>query len=233
MTTLKGILTGALGNAGVVGVGETPAAYLITEALRLANQIAALWSVDEIVYPVRETLNLVSGTASYTIGAGGTLNTARPVRILPSKIMITPTEYPLTPLDHEKFQRIADKTVSGQPRYIHYQPAAPYGSVNLFPVPDSNYQMILTSLKSVGPYTNADLNSSVNLPEGYETSLEYNTAVLLGARFGRQLSPTIYALAQSSYQSISNKCVGFRMKALTGLDPTGQADPQDLDWWFN
>lgn len=232
MATLNSVVTGALKKAGLVGLGQTAPAYLIADALHATNLMLDLWSSQGIYYPSRETLAIVAGTASYTIGTGGVFNTSRPNRLLDSHILVGSQEYPLAPIDHSKYESISDKTITGRPRFMHMVPTMPLGVLKVHPVPDVNYSLILVSLKPMPTFDPGDLTTSANLPPGYDIAIEYNLAVMLAGDNGRQLPQSTYGIAGTSYNSIVNQCAAYRVKNMIGLDPTGQSGNDFPVGWF-
>jgi hypothetical protein len=83
MPTGTDICTSALIRAGVLGVGNPPAADQISRALVLLNDMLALWSSKRwLNYAEIDNTVTVTGAQFYTIGSGGTINVAsRPDRI--------------------------------------------------------------------------------------------------------------------------------------------------------
>lgn len=223
MSTGKDILIQALKVAGLVSAAQKPAAYLLADARNLYNLMVDLWSADSIYYASRETLSLVSGTSSYTIGSGADLDTTRPVKIFDSHIIIDNTEYPCDAIDWEKYQSIPDKTVGGRPGWVQYDPTEPDGTLRFFYVPDEAYSFILTSLKPLPTMTVANMNDELNLQPGYEFAIKYNLGVMISLDNGRQLSPLVTAAASKSYKSLLGKTMAYHVHRLTGLDPTGQS----------
>jgi hypothetical protein len=233
MTTLNSIVVGALKKAGMVGAGQIPPAYMITDALHDMNQMTELWASQGVNFPADVTLTLQAGKASYTIGTGGELNTARPVRVLDSLIRISNTDYPVKITSSAKYDAIGDKTIQGRPVVIRYEQTMPRGTITFFPVPDANYSFILNSVAKITEFTTLDIANPSGLPPGFDIALEYNLAVILAANNGRQLLQAVYDIARTSYQHIEVLCSAYRIQNLTGIDPTGQSgDKSNGIGWF-
>jgi len=223
MPTLNSVLMGALKLAGVVGEGQTPAAYVIADALHSLNLMTDLWSSQGVFFPTRETLAVTSGVSSYTIGTGGVFNTSRPVSVRDSHILIGTQEYPVKAITHSQYEGIGNKALTGRPYLMHMLPTMPTGTIKLFPVPDANYSLILVSLKPIPTYTTASLPAATGLPPGFDMAIEYGLAMIVAAQKGRTLSQPVYSIADSAYNNIVNQCAAYRLKNMTGLDPTGKS----------
>lgn len=234
MTTLKSIVTGALKKAGMVGNGQTPPAYMLADALHEMNQMTELWATRGVNYPVDTTLTLTPGLAAHTIGTGGSLNTSRPVRVLDSYIRISGNDYPVEVISAAKYDAIGNKSTQGRPVVMRYDQTMPRGTITFFPVPDVAYSFVLNSINKIPEYTtSSDLANDTGLPPGFDIALEYNLAIILAANNGRQLLPTVLALAGSAFDTIYNQCAAYRLQNLSGIDPTGNSTPQGSGvGWF-
>jgi hypothetical protein len=77
MPTGTDICTSALLRAGILGVGNPPAADQISRALVLLNDMLALWSSKRwLNYAEIDQTVTVTNAQSYTIGSGGDINVA-------------------------------------------------------------------------------------------------------------------------------------------------------------
>src|SRR6185437_17032733 len=107
MPTGTDICTSALLRAGVLGVGNPPAADQISRALILLNDMLALWSSKRwLNYAEIDHTITVTGQQSYTIGPGGDIDvTARPDRIEYGFVRLfntggsLPVDYPLVQIN--------------------------------------------------------------------------------------------------------------------------------------
>jgi hypothetical protein len=67
---------------GVLDSGETPTSTESNDALAALNQLVSNWSSAGVpIYTVARDVLSLTGAASYTIGTGGTIATARPVKL--------------------------------------------------------------------------------------------------------------------------------------------------------
>src|ERR1039457_3407317 len=82
--TLTAALQQALQEIHVLDPGQTPSATQLADALLRMNIVLDNWSSDGlfVIALLRTTWALAANTQSYTIGAGQTINVARPVSIV-------------------------------------------------------------------------------------------------------------------------------------------------------
>jgi hypothetical protein len=101
MTLLSDLVNLAFKDAGVFGTGQTPSTDDQTDALRRVNQMISQWNKRRwLVYHLIDTAFVCTGAQSYTVGAAGNFNIARPDRledayirqIVPSSS--TPVDFP-------------------------------------------------------------------------------------------------------------------------------------------
>ena len=160
-------------------VGEDDATVdLLSNGLEALNALLNEWSTHRWgVYKVtEEALTLTASVGEYAIGSGATLDTARPIRILPgSFIRISSTDYPLKIVAREEYNRLAYKTTEGVPWLLYYEPTFANGTLKLYPEPAGAYTLYLNSIKALSAYT--ALTNSLGLPPEYDTALKWNTAV--------------------------------------------------------
>ncbi len=90
--TLTNVANAAARSIGVLDSGEGLSTQQKADALIYFNQMIAQFSLDQRMIPsllVTSGLALVSGTQSYTIGAGGVFNITRPLAIVSANAKIT------------------------------------------------------------------------------------------------------------------------------------------------
>src|SRR5581483_10683346 len=149
MPTGTDICTSALIRAGVLGVGNPPAADQIARALVLLNDMLALWSSKRwLNYAEIDQTLTVTGAQSYTIGPGGDINvTARPDRIEWGYVRLLngtgnlPVDIPLRQnFSREDYSRVPLKSLKTQPDSFFYDSGFPLGKIYPLPIPSSPTQ---------------------------------------------------------------------------------------------
>jgi len=157
------------------------------------------WSTEGFVVPsrVRESFTLTPGTAQYTMGVGGTFDTARPVaidRVTVELQTTTPkTENPVEIINLDQWADVSQKSTQGIPIKVYREGTNPLETLNLYPVPNQAYKLVIYSQKLLLSITNA--NTTIDLPPGYERAIIYNLAVELAPEYGRQTPNEVAAIA--------------------------------------
>lgn len=206
MTTAIGLIKRAMRLAGSIGVGEIPTDTEAADGLEALNSMMASFSIDRlnVYYIVEETLTLVGGTATYTMGTGGNLNTTRPTRIEDSCfVRYNSADFPLQLLNFEGYAAIVDKTTqSNIPLYLFPDMQNPLVRLTFWPVPSSSTPVPhIFSWKQLQQF--AALTDDLALPTGYEELIAFNLAVRwAGPEFGQKVSDEVKALAVMSKANI-------------------------------
>jgi len=211
MTTALDIINLSLKEAGVIGVGQTPGAEDVNDALTLLNAMMAQWNRRRwIVYHLIDVTCLGTGNLSYTVGPGGDFNVARPDRIqaaffrqLINQPPANNVDYPLVPIwSREEYNQIALKSLASFPQVYFYDSGFPLGEVFIWPVPNNQYEIHLTLKDTLQTFSG--LNDVVNLPPEYEEALHYNLAVRLRPLYQLPAEPQIIQLAKLALNTIKN-----------------------------
>lgn len=179
------------------GTGEAPTADESNDALNWLNSMIDSWGLHELTkyMLLRTAHDLTSGTASYTIGSGGTINIVRPTEIRNAGLTLddtatVPIEVPIAVLDDDAYARWPDKTqTTTYPRAVWYDHnwSAGLGRVYPLPIPDNSLgELVLYTPVAIAEF--ADLSTTdYTFPPGYENAIEYNLAVRIATPFGRSI----------------------------------------------
>lgn len=172
------------------------------DALVALNWMLDSWSTqgNTLYHITRESFNLASGVNPVTIGVGGAINTARPLKILAASINVGGIDYQMKPLGYDDFEAIRLKTLqSGWPKFYYYEPSYPYGSIWLWPVPTGN----VINLMSEKPLSNfLSIYDEVILPPGYADAIKYNLSVRLAPEYQATIDDDVRRLAAVTLKSI-------------------------------
>lgn len=135
------ILTAALRVVGQVAEDGTPTDAQLTNSSTALNMMLRAWYADGMpLWNITETsFTPVAGTASYTIGPSLTVNQAKPLKMLQAFIRNTTSsvDTPLNLVTRQEYLMLGNKTSSGRPVQLHYDPEIAGGTLRLFPTPDS------------------------------------------------------------------------------------------------
>lgn len=204
MTTARGIITRALRDLGVYGVGETVSADDAATGLDTLNDMLSVWRNDRLMIPaVIETTHTLDGSISYTIGPSGNINLTRaPQKIESAQVRQGGVDIDV-PVHHdpEVWARIPDKTLPGGfPEVLYYERSFPLGRIYLWPQGDSGDSLRLWFWAELSSF--ADLSDTVTVPDGYEALMRFNLATWLAPAFGVEVPRRVDALAAQTMRSI-------------------------------
>lgn len=189
MAIWNDLIDAALTELGIIAPGDVGTTTDRTYCLGVLNRMLSAWSVElgPIFFETTESLSWASGQASRTIGTGGDLSTTRPEKVLGLQYRdASSNDIPLDLFTHQQYQAITNKTLTGLPQAIAYNPTYPLGTLYAWPVPDTTFTLRLTSRKPFAAIS--DATTTVSLPSGYEAAIVPNLALLLNA-YGRDPSP--------------------------------------------
>lgn len=190
MATVRDLINGSLRLLHVIAHSESATASEVADALSSLNSMIESWSNENLLIHsvTREEFSLVAGTAAYTIGTGGTLNTTRPMRIERAGLEVQgdePFEKPIEIINLDRWADISMKGVSSEfPEALYFEETYPLATLHLWPVPSSAEKLVLYSLKPLSSFASA--NDTLSLPQGYERALRYCLAVEIAPEYGKE-----------------------------------------------
>ncbi|RMF43919.1 MAG: hypothetical protein D6751_09760 [Deltaproteobacteria bacterium] len=190
MATARDLITGALRRLRVLESGESPSADEANDALTILNETLAAWSTEGLLIPANslQAFSTVAGQTSYTIGAGGDWDTARPIRIDRAFTRIGNTDYPCDVVSRGTYLGIAAKSVaSTYPTCLYYDDTMPLGTVYVYPPTQATQQLWLDMQQPLIAFT--DLSSDVVLPGEYSLLIRLTLAQLLAPEYGASMTP--------------------------------------------
>lgn len=204
-------------------LGKLHIAPLATGTLQLLSQKPA----GSGLIDVRETL-VLTGAASYTIGAGGAFNVERPLKIQAASILkASSVTKPVRLVSAEEWVAYPKKGVAGLFAEVGYYDAAyPDGTLWLGPKPTAGGTLELFNYIPLAAL--ATLATVIALPPGYERMLANALGVEVAGAFGKPITQAMVGLAEDAKLSILglNKAV---LGAPMGVEPQPQvvaAPPQ-------
>ena len=193
---------------------------------RLNDWIDAL-ALEGLTIPtlIRQTWTLVSGTASYTVGSGSTVNIAKPVspQAIDNIGYYDNSVTPLTEilfgrvLTNQEYEAIPQKAIQQTfPTGFWYDPTlGTTGTLWVFPIP--NVSTLKGVIYAPGALSEVALSDTVTLPDGYRRFFRSNLTVELSAAFEKTVPPSIAAIATKSMERV--KVANLRLRVL-GFGPT-------------
>lgn len=206
--TIGDLIRDALESLGVTQPGESPAAELSSRALSRVNDwIDGLANEGLTVYQIARTTWTLTGASSYTIGAGGVVNVARPTS--PKAISNIGYLDSLSPanevlfgrvMSELEYQGIAQKSMTApQPLGWYYKPTFPLGLLMPWPIA-TTYSGVIYSETLLTEF--AALTDTVSLPNGYRRFFRTNLVMEIADAFEAQVPPTTAKAAAESKAGI-------------------------------
>jgi hypothetical protein len=226
-TTVLGIINRALRLIGVGQTGEAAGSEEASDALSVLNQMIGEWNNESLMLFgfTNETFS-ISTAGVYTIGPGGTIDTARPQQITRAFVRYNASagasfqyDYQLEIVPNEKYQEIFLKQLSvTYPIYLFYDNKYPLGTITLYPYPSQACTLGISSWNQISQFTN--LIQDIEMPPGYESALAYGLAVSIAPEYGKSIDPIILNKANETKSAIMRTNHQIRyMKTDTALLP--------------
>lgn len=234
----RDLITKAMREIGVLGARQQPSPEDLKEGLDTLNA----WVTDldtqraSIFMVKREVFSLTAGTASYTIGPGGTWNTIRPlyidaVGLILDRTAALPVEIPLgAPASDQEWQRVVAKTLSTTyPSVVYYDrgfEGTGLARVWVHPIPSVSVSDVVLYLpRPMQEF--ADLSTLYAFPPGYERAIEVNLALELAPMFEKEPPQMLLEKARRAMESIKR---ANRRPRILRVDPalTGRAAPYNI-----
>jgi len=222
MTTAQEIIDDSFIEIGVLPAGDSLHADDLAWGTRKLNALLKTLSAEglNIPYKVEESFSMVIGTPDYTIGSGGTFNTARPISIQKAFIRDSNDHdhhVSIRPMD--EYHDISEKDTLDRPQWLYYDHTFPLGTIHLYYTPNDTESLHIISFKPFTNYTNLTL--TVELPGEYEEMLVSNLAIRLGSRYGKRLSAELKDRAKETLVDIKGNNLA---RTMTGkqIDIPGQ-----------
>jgi hypothetical protein len=191
--------------------------------------VDTLSGTPSFIYQVlRETFPL-TGAASYTMGAGGNLNTVRPTKIRSGTTIQSQGTLPIDIVSPEDFESIIDRTVTGS--FIDKlccDYGFPLATLQVWPAVNGG-NIALWSYKPLTAFV--ALTDTVNYPPAYTDMLVFMLALSVAPEFpGSVLDQTVPAeitAAQRAVASMNAVTVGTPLPPIPRQ--TGQVPPMETD----
>lgn len=203
MTTALDLINSAAQSIGVLRKSEDLDNDEASDGLVALNRMISSWSNDSLLIYARtlESFTLATSSLSYLLGPSQTLNTTRPVKIVHASIRSNGTDYDLEIIGAEEFESIPVKSVQGSPSDVMtYDNGYPYMTLRFYTLPAVGDILRLLSEKVLTSFS--ALDTTVDLPPGYEEAIQYNLAFRLVPTYGVPMPPEILLMAKESLGSI-------------------------------
>lgn len=223
------IITRALKALAVLESSEVPGPNEAQDALTSLNDLLETWGLTLQGMPAvsRLVLPLVASQSIYTIGPSGDVNTVRPDHILAVSLVqdrtaTTVSELPLDPpLTVAEWQHVPLKASTGDyPTRVFYNRnvnASGQSNLSVYPIPTGSLADLI--LYAAVPLAVFDLDTQVELPQGWPRALVANLALDLAPSYGAQVHSALRDTAEEAKNAL------FRANHETPILQLSQALP--------
>ena len=138
-----------------------------------------LWAIKT------DSITLVASTESYTCGTAGTGLTERPLRILEAFYRDGTNDTQVEIISREEYWQLGDKSTTGIPTEIYYDPQLTLGVLYVYNPADTNSAGNTLHLIYQRPFEDLDsLTNDFDFPVEWTMVIEYMLAVDLALRNG-------------------------------------------------
>lgn len=214
MATAQTIIEASYRKCGI----PTPSAAQLVDGLELLNNMVSLWGIEFLIHAVtRENLTLTIGTATYTIGSSGSLDTVRPIQIVNVYLRDSDnTDSPIDVISAKDYGDIIQKGTSGKPTRLYYIAEYPQAKIIFDYAPDKAYVVYFEFLKNFTEF--ATLATTVSLPNEYKEALVYNLAIRLAEDLDVELPASIISIAEGSRALLGIIAAANRLPPKAGFE---------------
>lgn len=204
MTTALDIIKKATRLLGVYAIGEELSADESQDGLSALNAMLDSWANENLLIYAKtlDTVNLIAGQSSFTMGPTGTTVTTRPVFVDSSSyITYQNVTYPLQKLTLADYNSIGLKNqTSGIPTSFWPLMNFPDITITLWPVVADSMTMSVWSNKLITTFPT--LTTAISLPPGYERLVIYSLAEELAPEYDVTVPPGVAMIAAKARRNI-------------------------------
>lgn len=195
------LISSSMRLVGALASGETPTGAEASDAFLVLNQMLDSWTADRLTVFTTNIgeFSLTPGQQTYTYGAGGNFNAARPAKITSASIVslsnpAQPLELPIEMYSDDDWQSIPLKNFNTTlPMGVYDDGGFPLRSLTYIGIPTAAVKTRLYSWSPLSQFP--DLVTDVPFPPGYPEALRYNLALRLIAEMPGEYNPIMVATA--------------------------------------
>jgi hypothetical protein len=216
--TARDLISLALKQAGILGVGQTALAEDINDCFQLLSQMISQWQVRRWMVPALIDISAIGNDQkSNPLGPGQYWNVGvRPNDVKGGYIVQlntgnTPISLQLRKIfSYEEYIRIAVKGLNSLPDHFFYDNQWPYGNVFIWPIPNSTYEVHLLVEAPLNfplaitnpPSAGTGLDTPFTLPAEYQEAVFYNLSLRISAMYQFPATDDTKQLAKTSLNTI-------------------------------
>lgn len=204
--------------------GQNLSANEVADGIEALNQLTDQWNAQKSTIPAlfRFEFPLVNGTQTYKIGPGTTVDIQAPMRLEKGQVYLKQTdntEFVMECLSQEDWGGITIKSTPGRPYSFYFENLSPFGQINVYPVPNAAYSIILYLEQLLAQIVNPQAQFS--LQNAYAKALSCNLAIDLASEYDAEVTPELALQAAESLADLKrNNYVSPIMQCEEGMGQT-------------
>ena len=201
------LVEGALRLCGVIAQGETPSATQVTEASRMLNLMVKAWEADGMPLwaLTTYTIPLVANQTSYTLDSPKPL---KPIQAW-NRQTSSQVDIPMRMISREEYNILGNKSTTGNPIQLFFNPNLDRTEIKLFPTPDSisASQNVIYIVAQV-PYQDFDsATDTPDFPQEWYEAIKYGLAVRLAGEYNIDIETRKTLVAEAA--AIKQEALSF------------------------
>ena len=199
MATVQNIIDRAMRLIGNLEPGTSATTAESNDAFTALNSLITTWRNESLMcYAMQDqSIPIIAGNSSVTIGPTGTLVTIRPADIETAYVAVGTLSYPVQVWSAEQFSGIAIKTQANSwPYVLWYAPTMNDGTIYIWPVANASSTLHVITRTPVLEFI--ALTDIIALPPGWENALAHNLAVMIAPEYERQANETVINMARET-----------------------------------
>lgn len=205
------LIAGALRVAGAIAQGETPSSTLYTETAEALNMLVKAMQADGMpLWAIKKYAITLTATGDYTIGVSQTVNTPKPLKVFQAFLRNTSSsvDTPLRVITKQEYEMLGNKSTTGTPTQVYYEPLLTTGILHVYPVPTSTIASANTlSIIYQRPFEDFDATADEpDFPQEYFDCLKFCLADRIAPEHG---------LSIQERQDLARRAKELRAEALS------------------
>ncbi len=222
---VSNLIKASMRKIGVIASGETPTDAEMQDSLAALQSMLRSWAAESIaIYAsVKESFNLIAGTASYSWGSGGTITTTRPNQLIGAFIRESSgTDHQLDIVSEDRYRKFTVKSTSSRPFAVFFHPLYPLAYLYFYPTPATAEACHVESLKPFTETSSFDsLTATLAMPPYYEEPIIYNLARRMAPEFGKTFPVEDIDVANKGYNRMTSLNAANNVSTVSVIIPAG------------
>lgn len=182
--TRDDIIKRALRLIGVLAQGETPTADQVTEAAAALNGLVKAWQADGMpLWAItQKQLTLIAGQSTYTV------SNPKPLKVYQAwnHNTVSNVDVPMRVLTKQEYNILGNKTSTGNPIQVYFDPRRDDSKLYVFPVPTAT-EAASNVIQYVCQIPFEDFDASTDnpdFPQEWYDAITYGLATRLAPEYG-------------------------------------------------